>query len=128
MTVSPSSVIEYTTAPVIVRRIISPIVHFHDQATWRMSSLLTFGNLFMNIANAPANERRFLPHDYPPQFRYYDILVSAFVAVLLISNIVAPKFMAWGPLRLSAAQLLFPLTYIFGDIFTEVYGYAGSRR
>jgi uncharacterized integral membrane protein (TIGR00697 family) len=71
---------------------------------------------------------RFARHDYPERFRYYDILVSAFVAVLLISNIVAPKFIAWGPVRLSGAQLLFPLTYIFGDIFTEVYGYAGSRR
>lgn len=67
-------------------------------------------------------------HDYPPQFRYFDMLVSAFVAVLLISNIVAPKFVAFGPLRFSGAQLLFPLTYIFGDVFTEVYGYAGSRR
>jgi queuosine precursor transporter len=71
---------------------------------------------------------RQLLRDYPPQFRYYDILVAAFVAILLISNIVAPKFVAFGPLRFSAAQLLFPLTYIFGDIFTEVYGYAGSRR
>jgi uncharacterized integral membrane protein (TIGR00697 family) len=69
-----------------------------------------------------------LPHSYPQRFRYFDILVSAFVAVLLISNIVAPKFIAFGPIRLSGAQLLFPLTYIFGDIFTEVYGYAGSRR
>ena len=67
-------------------------------------------------------------HDYPQKFRYYDMLVAAFVAVLLISNIVAPKFIALGPLRFSGAQLLFPLTYIFGDIFTEVYGYAGSRR
>jgi uncharacterized integral membrane protein (TIGR00697 family) len=67
-------------------------------------------------------------HSYPERFRYYDILVSAFVAVLLISNIVAPKFVALGPLRFSGAQLLFPITYIFGDIFTEVYGYAGSRR
>ncbi|MBC8167008.1 MAG: queuosine precursor transporter [Bryobacteraceae bacterium] len=68
------------------------------------------------------------PEGYPSQFQYYDMLVAAFVAVLLISNIVAPKFVAWGPLRFSGAQLLFPLTYIFGDIFTEVYGYAGSRR
>jgi uncharacterized integral membrane protein (TIGR00697 family) len=69
-----------------------------------------------------------LPHEYPQRFRYYDMLVAAFVAVLLVSNIVAPKFIAWGPLRFSGAQLLFPITYIFGDIFTEVYGYAGSRR
>jgi queuosine precursor transporter len=69
-----------------------------------------------------------LASEYPERFKYYDILVSAFVAVLLISNIVAPKFVALGPFRFSGAQLLFPLTYIFGDIFTEVYGYAGSRR
>src|SRR5215213_8243769 len=67
-------------------------------------------------------------HDYPERFKYFDILVSSFVAVLLVSNIVAPKFIALGPFRFSGAQLLFPLTYIFGDIFTEVYGYAGSRR
>ena len=58
-------------------------------------------------------------HDYPQNFKYYDLLVSAFVAVLLISNLVAPKFIAWGPFRFSGAQLLFPITYIFGDIFTE---------
>jgi uncharacterized integral membrane protein (TIGR00697 family) len=69
-----------------------------------------------------------LNHDYPPQFRYFDILVSIFVAVLLVSNIVAPKLVSIGPMLLSGAQLLFPITYIFGDIFTEVYGYAGSRR
>src|SRR5436305_2898278 len=64
----------------------------------------------------------------PQRFKYYDRLVSAFVAVLLVSNIVAPKFIALGPLRFSGAQLLFPITYIFGDIFTEIYGYAQSRR
>lgn len=69
-----------------------------------------------------------LLHEYPQRFRYYDMLVSAFVAVLLISNLVAPKLVELGPFLLSGAQLLFPLTYIFGDIFTEVYGYAGSRR
>jgi uncharacterized integral membrane protein (TIGR00697 family) len=61
-------------------------------------------------------------------FKYYDLLVASFVAVLLVSNIVAPKFVAWGPFRFSGAQLLFPLAYIFGDIFTEVYGYSGSRK
>ena len=54
--------------------------------------------------------------------------MNLFVVVLLISNLVAPKITAIGPFRLSGAQLLFPITYIFGDIFTEVYGYAGSRR
>ena len=51
-----------------------------------------------------------------------------FVVVLLISNLIAPKFFAIGPMRISAAQILFPITYIFGDIFTEVYGYSASRR
>ena len=46
----------------------------------------------------------------------------------MVSNLIAPKFFALGPLRVSAAQILFPITYIFGDIFTEVYGYGASRR
>ena len=62
------------------------------------------------------------------RFKYYDLCLSFFVVVLLISNLVAPKICQIGPLTLSGSQLLFPLTYIFGDIFTEVYGYAGSRR
>ncbi len=48
--------------------------------------------------------------------------------VLVISNLVGQKICAFGPFRVSGAQLLFPITYIFGDIFTEVYGYGGSRR
>jgi queuosine precursor transporter len=62
------------------------------------------------------------------RFRYYDLLVNVFVTVLLISNLVGSKITAFGPVRVSGAQLLFPITYIFGDIFTEVYGYAASRR
>ncbi len=67
-------------------------------------------------------------HTSLQNFRFYDVLVHIFVVVLLISNLVGPKICAIGPLRVSGAQLLFPITYIFGDIFTEVYGYAGSRR
>jgi len=62
------------------------------------------------------------------RYKYLDSFITLFVAVLMISNIVAPKFWAIGWLRISAAQLLFPITYIFGDIFTEVYGYSASRR
>ena len=68
------------------------------------------------------------PDNQVPRFKYFDWFVNAYVAVLLISNIVAPKLIAIGDFRLSAAQCLFPITYIFGDIFTEVYGYAASRR
>jgi uncharacterized integral membrane protein (TIGR00697 family) len=61
-------------------------------------------------------------------FRLFDLLLSAFVVILLISNLVGQKMVAIGWFRVSGAQLLFPITYIFGDIFTEVYGYAASRR
>lgn len=62
------------------------------------------------------------------RYKYLDPFICVFVVILLISNIIASKFFAIGPLRVSSAQLLFPVTYIFGDIFTEVYGYGASRR
>lgn len=68
------------------------------------------------------------PQTLVPRFKYLDHLINIFVVVLIISNLVAPKLVAIGSLRLSGAQILFPVTYIFGDIFTEVYGYAASRR
>lgn len=61
-------------------------------------------------------------------YRFLDFFITVFVVVLLISNLVGSKICAVGPFRISGAQLLFPLTYIFGDIFTEVYGYSGARR
>src|SRR5512132_3402045 len=68
-----------------------------------------------------------LPRDLR-SFRHFDVLLSIFIVVLLISNLVGQKICAIGPFRISGAQLLFPITYIFGDVFTEVYGYAASRR
>jgi uncharacterized integral membrane protein (TIGR00697 family) len=62
------------------------------------------------------------------RYKYLDTLVLTFVVVLLVSNLVAQKICRLGPFKISGAQLLFPITYIFGDIFTEVYGYAASRR
>src|SRR3984885_11292126 len=62
------------------------------------------------------------------QYRYLDLLINIFVVVLIVSNLIAPKLVAVGWFRFSAAQLLFPLTYIFGDVFTEVYGYSASRK
>jgi len=62
------------------------------------------------------------------QYRYLDLLINIFVVVLIVSNLIAPKFVAAGWFRFSAAQLLFPITYIFGDVFTEVYGYGASRK
>jgi uncharacterized integral membrane protein (TIGR00697 family) len=71
--------------------------------------------------------RDILPRDLR-SFRHFDVLLSIFIVVLLISNLVGQKICAFGPFRISGAQLLFPITYIFGDVFTEVYGYAASRR
>jgi len=62
------------------------------------------------------------------QYKYLDILINIFVVILIVSNLIAPKFVAAGWFRFSAAQLLFPITYIFGDVFTEVYGYSASRK
>jgi uncharacterized integral membrane protein (TIGR00697 family) len=61
-------------------------------------------------------------------YRYLDLLINIFVVVLVVSNLIAPKFVAVGWFRFSAAQLLFPIAYIFGDVFTEVYGYGASRK
>ena len=61
-------------------------------------------------------------------YRYLDLVMAAFVAVLLISNIASNKIVLFGTLTFDAGTLLFPLSYIFGDILTEVYGYKRSRR
>jgi len=62
------------------------------------------------------------------QYKYLDTLINIFIVILIVSNLIAPKFVAVGWFRFSAAQLLFPITYIFGDVFTEVYGYSASRK
>lgn len=62
------------------------------------------------------------------QFKYLDVVTVFFVAFLLISNVVASKILMLGPLAIDGGGLLFPLTYIFGDILTEVYGYKRTRK
>jgi hypothetical protein len=68
-------------------------------------------------------------------YRYFDVVMATFVSVLLVSNIASSaKLVDWGVsilgLRLAfdAGTLLFPVSYIFGDVLTEVYGYRRSRR
>lgn len=62
------------------------------------------------------------------EFKYLDVIGMAFVAVLLVSNIAAQKLFACGPFTFTTGIIIFPVAYIFGDILTEVYGYARSRR
>jgi len=55
-------------------------------------------------------------------------LVALFVTVLVTSNLIAVKLVDFGPITLPAAVIVFPLSYLFGDVLTEVYGYAVTRR
>jgi queuosine precursor transporter len=64
----------------------------------------------------------------PPALRYFDLIAGLFVAVLLISNIAASKLVGLFGFPFDGGTLLFPLSYIFGDILTEVYGYGRARR
>lgn len=67
-------------------------------------------------------------------YRYYDFVMASFVAVYLCSNLIGPAKAAqfdlpWlGQVTFGAGVLFFPISYIFGDILTEVYGYARARR
>jgi len=67
-------------------------------------------------------------------FRYYDFIMAAYVCVLLCSNLIGPakittvSLPVLGPVTFVAGVLFFPISYLFGDILTEVYGYARDRR
>jgi len=61
-------------------------------------------------------------------YRYFDLIMALFVSVLLISNVASSKIVDLGPFTFDGGTLLFPISYIFGDILTEVYGYRRSRR
>lgn len=71
--------------------------------------------------------RSFLREHAPRVTPFFLILTCLFVTCLLISNIIAGKLIAVGGLILPAAVILFPITYIFGDVLTEVYGYRQAR-
>ncbi len=68
------------------------------------------------------------------QYRYYEFVMAAFVTVLICSNLIGPAkiaqldFPVIGAVAFGAGALFFPISYIFGDVLTEVYGYARSRR
>jgi uncharacterized integral membrane protein (TIGR00697 family) len=69
------------------------------------------------------------------QYRYLNLIMAVFVTVLVVSNIASSaKIVDWGfsifgiRMAFDAGTLLFPVSYIFGDILTEVYGYKNSRR
>ena len=61
-------------------------------------------------------------------YRWFPFVTAIFVSTLIVSNIIAVKLVNIGGLYLPAAVTLFPIAYIFGDILTEVYGYARARQ
>ncbi len=61
-------------------------------------------------------------------YKHLDAITALFVSVLLISNVASSKILDLGPFTFDGGTILFPLSYIFGDILTEVYGYSRSRR
>lgn len=61
-------------------------------------------------------------------FKYYDIILAVFAAILLISNLAGTKLIAFGPIITDGGAILFPISYILGDVLTEIYGYKYARR
>src|SRR5262245_2324072 len=69
----------------------------------------------------------------PRTYRYYDLIMAAFVCVLLCANLIGVSKVTQVTLfgsafAFGAGNLFFPLSYLFGDMLTEVYGYARSRK
>ncbi|MGD9841822.1 MAG: queuosine precursor transporter [Steroidobacteraceae bacterium] len=68
------------------------------------------------------------------QFKYYDLIMGAYVCVLLCANLIGPAKVSTitlpvvGDITFVAGVLFFPISYLFGDVLTEVYGYARDRR
>jgi hypothetical protein len=92
---------------------------------------------------SPARHERSLSHGRDSQnvrhYRYYDLVMAGFVTVLLCSNMIGPgkvcqislPFAIWhigNTLKFGAGNIFFPISYIFDDVLTEVYGYARSRK
>src|ERR1700674_2801196 len=68
------------------------------------------------------------------EYRYYEFVMAAFVTILVCSNLIGPAKIArvelpiFGAVDFGAGVLFFPISYVFGDVLTEVYGYARARR
>jgi queuosine precursor transporter len=79
------------------------------------------------VAVVPSVARH--PMAPPRVYRYYDLVMAAFVTVLLCANLIgASKVASLGGFSFGAGVLFFPISYVFGDVLTEVYGYARARK
>jgi len=61
-------------------------------------------------------------------YKYLGLITAFFVTILIVSNVASSKILVLGPFTFDGGTILFPVSYIFGDILTEVYGYARARR
>ena len=59
---------------------------------------------------------------------YYPVLVAVFTALVIISNVTATKGVAFGPIITDGGFIVFPLTYVIGDVLSEVYGFKAARK
>ena len=94
------------------------------------------------MTGTPAKDRRLITdlpsHNRQRHYKYYDFMMVGFVVVLLCSNLIGPGKvceidLTWlpligGVLVFGAGNIFFPISYIFGDVLTEVYGYARARK
>jgi uncharacterized integral membrane protein (TIGR00697 family) len=83
-----------------------------------------------NLTFSPATQSVEATNPHAPRvYKYSDLLMVAFVTVLICSNFIAAgKVARIGSVEFGAGVVFFPLSYLFGDILTEVYGYARSRK
>jgi uncharacterized integral membrane protein (TIGR00697 family) len=97
-----------------------------DQGTGRQGRLQD-GSIPARVPRGPK------AHDGPRTYRYYDFIMAAFVTILICSNLISAQkrvelSIAGFSFIFGAGVLFFPISYLFGDILTEVYGYARSRK
>src|ERR1700735_5813673 len=90
------------------------------------------GELTPPADDLTAHQAPVKPHER--QYRYYDFFMAAYVCILLCAHLIGPAKVSTvyvpiiGNVTFLAGVLFFPLSYIFGDILREVYGYARDRR
>ena len=110
-------------------------VELRARAALRLARIAGDGNADHNDAMNDGAERRVAARDIADgQLRYYDFVMAAFVAILLLSNVIGAGKVAVitlpgiGDWPFGAGILFFPVSYVIGDVLTEVYGYARARR
>ena len=82
-----------------------------------------------NLPTGPQPANSSAPQPEHARFRYFDLVMAAFVVVLVLSNVIgAAKLSTVAGFTFGAGILFFPLSYVIGDVLTEVYGYARARR